>query len=298
MISIIISSVKADMLNAVSENIRSTINVPFEIIAYDNSDGKKGLCEVYNLCADKAKYDILCFMHEDIIIKSTNWGNVLVDIFKKDPQIGLIGVIGGSYKPLSPSSWNGIGLDNTYANLIQSFKYKKKQPKLHYYNPNNTKIETVACIDGLFMCSTKKIFSEHRFDERTFKGFHVYDIDYALSVGQHYRVVVTYDILLNHLSEGKYNKEWMYDNIKLHEKWAAHLPVNIEGFSYQEQQYIEKLTFKNFIKQLIELGMPVTIAYKMLWKNNRFRLTFSTLFWKLHYYILKIRFKQAGRQLN
>ncbi|RZA01079.1 MAG: hypothetical protein EOP47_11970 [Sphingobacteriaceae bacterium] len=287
MISIIISSVNNDELLRVSDNVAATIGVPYEIIATDNSKGEKGLCEVYNAAAMRAQYDVLCFMHEDIILKTENWGTVLNDIFNNNPEVGLVGVVGGSYKSIAPSGWGGQGVNHSYCNIIQSFKYEKKQDKFCYRNPNRVKLQHVASIDGVFMCTTKKVFATHKFDEASFKGFHVYDIDFSLNIGQHYKVAVTYDILLNHLSEGKYNQVWMEDNLKLHQKWNSYLPVDMEGFDFKKSEQIEKATFKYFIRQLPELGMSVNDAFKVLYYNNRFKKLYTKLYWKLHYYILK-----------
>jgi hypothetical protein len=288
MISVIISSADPAQLKQITDNVTQTIGVQFEIIAINNSDGKKGICEVYNKGANNARFGILCFMHEDIIIKTQNWGAILYKIFKNDTNIGLVGVAGAAYKSLSPSPWSGYGIDTKHINLLQSYKHQLTEAQLLYRNPQNVKLATVACIDGVFMCTTKNVFSDHKFDEDTFKGFHIYDVDFSLNIGQTYKVSVTFDILLNHLSEGSYNKAWLLDNLKLHEKWKNILPVNIENLSLKQQLFIEKVTFKAFVKFLQEFNMPVNMAYKMLWENKRFRKLYFRLFLKLNYYLLKL----------
>ncbi|GAA4334370.1 hypothetical protein GCM10023149_41700 [Mucilaginibacter gynuensis] len=293
MISIIISSVDNVQLNQVTKNIEDTIGVPYEIIATDNSLGEKGICEVYNTAALKAKYDILCFIHEDIIIRSVGWGNKLVQSFAKNPEVGLIGVIGGSYKPLSPSIWSGSGIANEYSNLIQVHKYSNK-PSVHFNrNPRNEELSYVACVDGVWLSTTKEVFAKYKFDEHLLKGFHLYDIDYSLTVGQHYKVAVTYDILVEHLSEGNYSRGWMLDHIKLHKKWGSYLPVDTEGFSKKDRAHSEKSSFMEFVEQLIELGFPISTAYKMLWANPRLLRLHFKLFWKLHRYIYRL-YKQRN----
>ncbi len=66
MISIIICSVNQNYLKDVAENISNSIGVEYELLVWDNREAKKGLCEVYNMMAAKARYDYLCFLHEDI----------------------------------------------------------------------------------------------------------------------------------------------------------------------------------------------------------------------------------------
>lgn len=291
MVSVIISSADAAQLRQVTDNINSTIGVPFQLIAIDNSAGEKGICEVYNTGAKTAQYDVLCFLHEDVIIKTNNWGQALVDIFKNNAEIGLLGVAGSSYKSLSPSPWGGHAIDTKYTNFEQCYKHEDKAPHVLYRNPNNVKLAQVACIDGVFMCTTKQVFAEYQFDEQLLKGFHVYDVDYSLTVGQRHKVMVTYDIFLSHLSEGSYNKDWMLDNIAVHKKWNNYLPVNIEGLTLKQQQVIEKISFKSFINQLIEFKMQLGIAYEMLNKNNRFIKLYLKTFFKLNFYLMKMRQK-------
>ena len=105
MISIVICSANKEELGQVSENIRNTVGVVHEIIAIDNRTAGRGICEVYNEGARRARFDILCFMHEDIEMRTAGWGAKVLDIFNQNPQLGLLGIAGGGYKSLAPSSW-------------------------------------------------------------------------------------------------------------------------------------------------------------------------------------------------
>lgn len=285
MISIIISSANAEQLKQVTENISATIGVPFELIAIDNSKGQQGICAVYNKGIQQAKYGILCFMHEDIIIKTNNWGSILKNSFDENPDIGLIGVCGGSYKPFTPSSWGGLGINNAHYNYIQSYKYTVKESELIYRNPGNDRLAPVACVDGMWLATTSEVTAKITFDEETFKDFHLYDLDFSIAVGQQYKVCVTYEILLNHLSEGKYNSTWMEDTLKLHEKWMDVLPVNAGNFTRWECTYIEKITYKHFLTQLLDLNLPFSIAHKVL-RNKRYKE--FRLYWKLKYHTVRM----------
>jgi len=286
MISVIICSANKNLLNQVSENISATIGVPYEIISTDNSEGKQGICSVYNRGILKAQYDILCFMHEDVLIKTNNWGQVITDAFKQDSNLGLLGVIGSSYKSVTPSGWGGLGPNTYYSNLIQHHKHSNKPSKHHFRNPKNEKLSRVACVDGVWLCTPKKIVSQFMFDEINFTGFHVYDLDLSLAIGQKYKVAVTYDVLLEHFSEGSFDKNWMLDSIKLHEKWNNILPINCESLSRDQVIYSEKATFKHFIKLLSSLNLPLSHASKMLRMNNKYLNLDLKLFFKLHYYII------------
>ncbi|WPU93655.1 glycosyltransferase [Mucilaginibacter sabulilitoris] len=286
MISVIICSANETLLKQVSENIAATIGVPYEIIATENSSGTHGICSVYNKGIFNARYDTLCFMHEDVLIKTDNWGQVVVNIFKENPDLGLLGVIGSSYKPMTPSGWGGLGPNTYYSNLIQHHKHSNRPTEHVFRNPNNEKLAQVACVDGVWLCTTKKIVSQFMFDEINFTGFHVYDLDLSLSIGQKYKVAVTYEVLIEHFSEGRFDKDWMLDTIRLHEKWNKVLPVNRENLTPEQVIYSEKATFKHFIKLLSSLNLPLSYASKMLMMNNRYYDLNFKLFFKLHYYII------------
>jgi hypothetical protein len=123
MISIIICSVHPSLFILIEENISKTIGTPpFEIIKIDNTNNQYGICTAYNTGAAAAKFPYLCFVHEDVIFRSMNWGEELISFFEKNQETGLIGIAGSKYKSLSPGSWvNGLpSLD--CLNLIQHGK--------------------------------------------------------------------------------------------------------------------------------------------------------------------------------
>jgi hypothetical protein len=287
MVSVIISSANPSYLEKVSKNIRDTIGLPYELITFDNSLGQKGICEIYNQGILKAKYDTLCFMHEDIEIQTNGWGGIVLQTFSQYPQYGLIGLVGSDYKPLAPSGWSHSGNDMEYGNLMQSHKFKDERPSHFYKNKLNSTLTELACVDGVWFCAPKKVAEEMLFDQATFKGFHAYDLDFSLKVGCKYKVGVIYNILINHFSEGNFDRVWLTEVLKLHDKWCNHLPLNIPPYTKKVALFAEKATFQYFIDLLIKFKMPMRLAFKMLYQHNRFAQLNIVLFLKLHYYILK-----------
>ena len=69
MISVIVCSIQPKWLADLKENIESNIGVEYQLIAVDNRLEKKGICQVYNEAANEAKFNIVCFIHEDVLIK-------------------------------------------------------------------------------------------------------------------------------------------------------------------------------------------------------------------------------------
>src|SRR5690606_4999073 len=124
MISVIISYADAIKLNRVSANIAKTIGVEYELIAFDNRRGELGLCSLYNRGAEKAKFNLLCFMHEDVIFHTLEWGKAVTDHFSNTEGLGLLGVAGSTYKSMAPSSWwhPNKALNCEYINILQGNK--------------------------------------------------------------------------------------------------------------------------------------------------------------------------------
>ena len=293
MVSIIISSANENYLKAVLKNIEETIGITYEVITVSNTTGEKGICEIYNQSAQKAKYDLLCFMHEDIKIETEGWGSVVKNIFADNPDIGLIGIAGTGYKALSPSGWEDYGDINIYTHIIQSYKYSTNEPGIINKNPTNEKLPNVACVDGVWFCTTKTIALEFPFDEQLFKGFHCYDLDFSLSVGQKYKVAITYDILLNHFSEGNYDRTWVDENLKFHKKWNKRLPLNVQGLTKKQSIKAEKETYRRFVAQLINFNYPAKTAFILLQYGYRYASLSFSLYLKLSLYTVKKFLKPA-----
>jgi glycosyltransferase involved in cell wall biosynthesis len=248
MISEIISSRDREMLEQVSENIKDNIGAEQEIIAINNEEGKYGICKAYNTGAQKSRFDILCFMHEDIIFHTRQWGEMVIRHLSNN-SIGLIGVAGGIYKSKSIEAWGMEPIEYARMNLIQDYKDDREQKHL-YSNPFNESVADVATVDGLWLCTRKEVWRKNGFDEINFTGFHFYDLDFSLQVIQSYRVCVVYDVLMEHKSEGSVNKSWIKNAIIFHQKWKHFLPYAADRMYDVKKKRIEQLKAKRFLNIL------------------------------------------------
>lgn len=271
MISIVVCSVNEHYFLSLQQNIADTIGVPYEMIRIDNRKNTYSICSAYNEGAAKAKFELVCFAHEDIIFRTHNWGNKVISIFNEHTRLGLLGVAGTTYKSAVPSGW-AEAEERKYINLIQRYKYAQ-QSELHVYNnPQNKSYIKTVCVDGVWMCTRKKIIATLPFDQKTFTGFHCYDLDFSLSVNQQYDVAVSFEILIEHFSEGYHDKQWVADTLKLHEKWQNALPVSIDRIHAQIQRNEETATLTGFFYTMLESGYSARQMLTMLAarKQNRF----------------------------
>lgn len=255
MFSIIICSRNADALAAVSQNVRYSIGVPHEIIAIDNSARRYGICEAYNVGAAQAKYDCLCFMHEDIRIHTNQWGNTIADILH-DPDVGVLGVAGGAYQPKAPAGW-ASGVYNA-VNVIHHVKEKQGETEHSYMNPWGKELMRVATLDGLWLSCRKAVWEEFKFDAQAFPGFHFYDVDFCTRAAAKYTNYVTFGVLVEHFSQGTFDKVWMQNALQFYKIRKNVLPIKTFPMTKTHEDSADLLAMQVFTTEIIKAGLPAT----------------------------------------
>ncbi|HET7898329.1 MAG TPA: glycosyltransferase, partial [Flavisolibacter sp.] len=261
--------------------------VSFEILSFDHTSSEKGICEIYNAGIAKAKYNTLCFMHEDITLLTSGWGQVIESYFQQNARLGVVWVAGTTFKSVFPIGWPSLGLPvSERNNLIQSYKYTARETKVVSINPYNEQLAKVAVVDGVWMCVRKEVVSHVRFDSDTFNHFHCYDIDFCLAAGQHYEIAVTFDILLHHFSEGRFDRRWMEESLLLYKKWETVLPRSVVPLSTNQIKRIEKQNFRYWLQLIHRLGFEKSLAFWLLHRPRIRRLLGWKYYLKFHYSIL------------
>lgn len=275
MISIIVCSRSADQYGALVDNINSTIGVAYEAIRIDNSANAHSICSAYNAGAAKANYPYLCFVHEDVLFETKDWGRNIIDHFNADDKIGLIGVAGATYKSKMSSAWwqtEPNWREVRRMNIVQHYKNNMKPTRHVFVNPNNESRSQVVTLDGVLLIAKKETWSNNKFDEQLLRGFHGYDLDFCLQVGRKEKIVAVYDVLLHHFSGGNSNLSWMDDIIKVHKKWKHLLPVYVEQGEPADAVYSNGLrrmrknigTAIHYKSDLISLIRKYNFFYSML----------------------------------
>lgn len=239
MISIIICSRKKDVLDCFLDSVERTIGTPYELVVVDNSENRYDIFSAYNYGVSQAKGDVLLFAHEDIIMRSHGWGAALEKHMAADLGIGMIGVVGTQCVARAPRGWNTFGIQGRNIKPMCRLVHNVGDPKcsfegekcfsMEYNNPENVAITQAMGVDGLMFAVRRELFDDGsvRFDEDTYRGFHVYDIDMSMQVAQHRKVMVLLDIELKHLSRGNYTKDYYTSYFKYYMKWKDRLPMSV-----------------------------------------------------------------------
>lgn len=256
MLSIIICSRTQNISKDLSDNIASTIGCEYELISIDNSENKYSIFEAYNLGIDKSSGDYLCFIHDDILFHTQDWGKVVQRILDQDQQIGLIGVAGAKSKTKMPSLWWSCPKEDKIISIIQHIPNREIQ-RWHSGFEKESLVEVVA-IDGVFM-AMRKDYRIRFHSEMT--GFHNYDLNLSFeSKKLGHKIMVTNEILIEHFSLGTIKGEWVESAYQLYVLYKNILPLNLENkkqeISNGEWFINECLKFKKYkiaLKVWVEL---------------------------------------------
>jgi len=244
MLSIIICSRLHILPPEFIKNIEKTIGIEHEIIHVDNSTNKYTIFEAYKIGLSMSKYTFQCFMHDDLIFHTNNWGRKVVDYFEENENWGIIACAGCKILRKTHNLWS-IPEYNAF-NIIQTdLKHGNKQKVWQNIN----KPEKVIAVDGMWICSRKEVFKTVEFDTTSYtRAFHFYDLDFSMQVFQAgFDVVIVPDILIEHLSMGSFEKEWLTNNKIFFRKWKKLLPIKLIDVNNKKMQ---KLEWKAFITML------------------------------------------------
>jgi hypothetical protein len=249
------------------EHLKKTCGLKdVEIIEYINNG--EGLTKPYNDALKSAKYDIVVFLHDDIEIRTDNWGNKILKHYKRNPEYGILGVAGTKYLSTTGKWW-----DDKKKMYGQVFHTHEGKTWLSAYSKDQgNQLEEVCLVDGLFF-SVCKSRLKHNFDESV-TGFHFYDVTFCVpNYLSGVKIGVHTDIKVNHMSIGVTNDEWEQNRVLFAAENKEHLPINIKKI-YGKNDKIKvligclnfnsytgsELHFYELAKELIKQGCEVSIC--------------------------------------
>jgi hypothetical protein len=222
--SIITCSKDPGWLRRCHAAVAQTTKGLYETVVIDNSAGQYSLAQAYNMGAMRAKYDMLCFLHEDCLILTNLWDECIQDIFYMAPQTKIIGVAGTTLLP-DTGVWWQAGRPYIRGRVIHFDNVRQWQS--HFSDPREYGVFSVVAVDGLFMVVRKSLMGGQRlFDEDTFKGFHFYDLDLSASISSRERdtMVVTHSINVAHAATSNMTDWEKYRQLFV-QKYRAVLPL-------------------------------------------------------------------------
>ncbi len=261
MLSIIICSRKSKLSTSFSENLKDTIGCDYESIVIDNSGNIYSIFEAYNLGIERSKGDFLCFIHDDILFHTKNWGFIVQDVFEQNKKLGLLGVAGAKTKTKMPSAW----WDCPEVDKLLYIKQYLRNGSVEDWEKGFTdkSMEKVVAIDGVFMVARRDDnFSFHK----SFEGFHCYDLNISFEYFKlGYEIMVSNLILVEHFSLGKLDENWYSSTLQMHKLYSNLLPLKEEAIDYKDFEFrngtnfIKGLLYHKYKKQAFLLWLQLII---------------------------------------
>ncbi len=248
MISIIVCSTHKKIDKHLEMNVRTTIgDVVYEFVWIDNSDNKYTICHAYNEGVKRARYPYLCFMHEDIVYHTNDWGVMAINAMSNQ-TVGLLGVQGCTYFDESTIYWTMSGFKK--ANTILPWRSDKIKED-DFSIPGND----VVMVDGMWMFTCRKFFDEIHWDEHTYQGFHMYDMDLCMQIiNRGMKIRLLDELWIQHNSYGNWNTDFFKGCQVFHEKWDNYLPVSVMPITEDIKKRARKAAMCTIYKYGVEFA--------------------------------------------
>jgi len=242
------------------KHIDSTVGVKHKVICYTNYN-QYSLSEIYNKAIEEhnTENSIMVFCHNDIIIKTNNWGKILLNYFNNS-DYSILGVAGSTFMSDSAVFWSDrskmVGVVE-HSDGINTW--------VSEYSNEYKGIKPVVTIDGLFMAvDCNKI--TNKFNENYGK-YHYYDHSFVVdNYLSNNNIGVITSIRVLHKSIGITNQSWEENR----QKFVKEYDLPIRHVSEDKLRVLICCQFfKNYTgsevsnyelsKELVKLGCDVTI---------------------------------------
>lgn len=232
MISVISCSTSDARLGSLEAMYSRALNgAPMEMIPVRSPHS---LTTGYNEGASRAKGEILIFSHDDVDIFSPNLEQILRQSLAESDLVGMA----GTTRLVSPK-WLAAGPPYLFGQVL----HRSEEPNLYSLNIFGTPsraVHNIQGLDGVFMAARRELWEQHRFDEKTFDGFHLYDIDFSFGAYLRGRkICVRNDIQLFHESSGDFSDpKWTLYADRFAQKYRGKLPEHWKRYHQWSGTYV------------------------------------------------------------
>lgn len=241
MISIICVYNNKKILNKYLIKSLKNQTVDYELIILDNSNGKfKSAAEALNYGAKKVNNDYIMFVHQDMELYE-EWLNDAEKILNSLKSFGIVGVAGKSKK----HTWAVSNIkDGIPPKEVSNFKIK-----------HPLKVQT---LDECLVIIHRSIFQKLQFDEKICDDWHLYVVDYCLTIKKMGYDIYVIPLFAYHRSSGYSLSEEYYKTLekllKKHKKDYNLILTTMGNWTtlYSLKNQRRYLWFKRFIIILLK----------------------------------------------
>lgn len=188
------------------------------VLNYIRNQQNLGVSKALNIGAEAAKYDVLCFMHNDVFVFRENWTAAISGFISKTANAGVVGLYGAKT----------LRKDGTFRGKTIVHAEKNK-PAM------NKPVEKVAVVDGLLLAMKKTVFQKCR---GFCDGFsvHYYDKDISLRAYKNGFINYVLNVPFEHVCAATRTQIPTEDTIRdeaqeiFCEAWSLYLPVDVSSW--------------------------------------------------------------------
>ena len=179
---------------------RAFAPTPVEFIVVHDA---RSLAEGFNRIVDATRTERLVLCHDDIEVLAGPIGDTLDAALR---QADLVGVAGAARVSGPAVLWAG----HPHVHGWVSYP-RDAQVEVAPLGFRQGLVGGMQALDGVFMAMRTAAARELRFDAQAFDGFHFYDLDFSYRAHlAGLRLAVSTDILLLHVSEGRFESDWQH----------------------------------------------------------------------------------------
>jgi hypothetical protein len=218
--SVVICSIDALKFTQASARYEQLLaDFPHEIIGIHDA---RSLAGGYNRALRRARGEFMIFSHDDILILDQDFAQKINCRLRDFDILGFTGT-----RCVVSENWWQAGLSCSFGVVAHTYEDGKLGLSIWNIDPWPV-VGDIQGIDGLCIMARREVAEEIGFDEATFDGFHLYDLDFSFSAYRAGKKLgVCCDIPVIHGSVGSYGNEHTRYGRLFIEKHKDALPIDV-----------------------------------------------------------------------
>lgn len=214
-----------------------------------------------NFASRKATGDYLMFIHQDVFLHSRNWLKQAEDTMSSLSKIGMAGVAG----MIKPKFLTQLDVCTRYYMLMKLgalrlwfLKYGRGNVlhgtnKCSWGGSSISEVVDVQTVDELLLIVPTEVFEQTKFDETACNDWHLYGVDFSLSVqAKGYRSYVL-PFSTFHRSEGKVNSSYFATMARIMNKHKTDNIINTTSGLFPTNRALANLLWSQSKVHIFEI---------------------------------------------
>lgn len=213
-VSIVVCSVRPDLLGQMRESYRACLGErPHEFVVIGDA---RSLCEGYNRGLALARHPIVVFSHDDVELLSPRPFDAIEHALGSHDIVGIAGATLASGPAVM---WAGhphlrgfVALPASAGGGVQATVYGLECGV----------VGGIQTLDGFLFAARRDAALSVGFDEKTFDGFHFYDLDFSYRAhAAGLKLAVTTEVCALHRSLGNFGEDWHHYSRRFAQKFPG-----------------------------------------------------------------------------